>query len=175
MHTKYSDGILSVQELLKMCVSRHLKYVAVTDHDTTKGCKEAVEVGKSLGLHVIPGLEMSTEFPGQGGVHMLGYFPIDELDEVETFFKTLQEARYLRTKNILDNLKEKGVDISYDRVIEIAGEAAPGRPHIAKAMLEKGYISTFQEAFNKYLGEGKMKYICVLYCLVYQCLSHYIH
>lgn len=163
MHTKNSDGILSVEELLKMCSSRNLKYVAVTDHDTTKGVKEAIRIGKSLGLHVIPGLEMSTEFPGQGSVHMLGYFPVNQLDEVETFFKTLQEARYTRTKNILNNLKEQGVDISYERVIEIAGEAAPGRPHVAKAMLEKGYISTFQEAFNKYLGEGKMKYIFLLY------------
>lgn len=156
MHTNNSDGELSVKELMNLCKNRKLKYISITDHDTTKGIKEELIIGKELNIKIIPGIEISTKFENIGSVHILGYFPFEEIEEIEKYFKNIQNERYDRCKKIILKLKENGILIDYNRVLEISGKASPGRPHIAKALIENGYVKEFKEAFDKYLGEDRL-------------------
>jgi predicted metal-dependent phosphoesterase TrpH len=127
--------------------------MALTDHDTTDGVEEAMAEGRRLGVEVIPGVELGTD-SRSGDMHMLGLF-LDYQDA--TFQETMarfREGRIARVHKIVSNLAEVGVTINVDRVFEIAGEASVGRPHVAQALLEAGYITAMPEAFEKWLAYG---------------------
>jgi predicted metal-dependent phosphoesterase TrpH len=159
VHTSVSDGKYTPQEIVRKAAAIGLKYLAICDHDTVDGVAAAIEAAKNYpSLTVIPGVEMSTLAVGSE-VHMLGYF-IDYNDP--TFKKLLSElsdSRIGRAQAMVDKLREMGIDIEWSRVQELAGDGTIGRPHIANAMLEKGYVSTFKEAFDKYIAQGGPAYV----------------
>jgi len=159
LHTTSSDGTLSPTELVRLCVSRGLRVIAITDHDSTEGIAEAREaVSKFRDLVLIPGIELSTDVPG-GEIHMLGYF-ID-LDD-EDFQKTIagfRDDRVGRARKTVEVLNRLGLRITWERVLEIADGAAIGRPHIAQALVEKGYVRYKSEAFDKWLGKDGPAYV----------------
>ena len=158
-HTTYSDGSLTPTELIERAVSRGLEVLALTDHDCTDGTAEALEAAqKHPRLLFIPGVELSTDLPREE-VHVLGYF----LDWQNTRFQDrlahLRRSRMERGQKMLTKLKHLGIDISWQRVKEIAGDGAVGRPHIALAMMEAGHISSLEEAFDRYLGRNAPAYV----------------
>jgi 3',5'-nucleoside bisphosphate phosphatase len=153
LHTNKSDGRLSPTELVRLAHKGGVRRMALTDHDTTAGVEEAMAAGKDLGVEVIPGVELGTDSRG-GDLHMLGLF-LDYQDAAfqETMAR-FREGRIARVHTIVSNLADVGVDISVERVFEIAGEASVGRPHVAQALLEAGYIKSMPEAFEKWLAYG---------------------
>jgi len=158
-HSTYSDGSLTPTELIERAVSRGLEVLALTDHDCTDGIAEALEAArKHPGLLFIPGVELSTDLP-QEEVHVLGYFVDWQNPRFQDRLARLRRSRLERGQKMLDKLKHLGIDVSWQRVKEIAGDGAVGRPHIALAMLEAGHISSLEEAFDRYLGRNGPAYV----------------
>ena len=159
LHTTASDGMLEPEQLVDLAVERGLDTIAITDHDTLEGIQPAVlQAQRYEGFTVIPGIELSTHSPGSE-LHMLGYF-IDYLDPVLiSVCQRMRSDRLERARSMVSKLNNLGVNISWARVAEIAGRSNIGRPHIARALLEAGHISTFEEAFTLYLARGRPAYV----------------
>jgi predicted metal-dependent phosphoesterase TrpH len=159
IHSTASDGRLTPEEVVSKAATLGLKVISLTDHDSIEGIKPALEtVKKYPGLTLIPGVEISTEL-SDGEAHILGYF-IDYTDpDFEKELEKFRDSRTGRGRKMVDKLAALGIDISWPRVQEIAGDGAIGRPHIARAMLEKGYVKTFEEAFDKYIDHGGPAYV----------------
>jgi hypothetical protein len=159
LHTTASDGKLTPQELVRQAVELKLDVIAITDHDSVGGISPALEVAKSFPqLMVIPGVEINTDVP-KGEVHILGYFINYRNPEFNHALEELRNSRYERGKKMVARLAEIGVHIDWGRVLGLAGGGSVGRPHIAQAMLERGYISSLQEAFTKYIGRNGPAYV----------------
>lgn len=159
LHTTASDGLISPQELVGMAARLGLKVIAITDHDSVEGIGAALAASQAFpDLKVIPGVEISTDVP-QGEVHVLGYF-IDYRDpELLGELERLRNSRRVRAQRMLVKLAGLDIDIDWERVQEIAGDGSIGRPHIAQAMLEQGYVLTLKEAFLKYIGRDGPAYV----------------
>ncbi len=160
LHTTISDGTLPPAEIVRRAAAAGLDVIAITDHDNTDGLPEALEEAKRFPrLTVIPGVELSSEAP-EGEVHMLGYFTTEgsgnrKLQETILAFRDDRVGRAMR---MVDRLAELGMPLSWERVLAIAGEGTIGRPHIALAMVEKGYVGSVSEAFDKWLGRDMPAY-----------------
>jgi predicted metal-dependent phosphoesterase TrpH len=159
IHSSASDGRLSPEEVVRESARLGLKVIALTDHDTVAGVGPALSAARAFPeLMVIPGVELSTDEP-QGEVHVLGYF-IDYTDgELVARLDRMRGSRRERAQAMIDRLGDLGVSIEWARVQEIAGAGSVGRPHLAQAMLEKGYIGSLKEAFNNYIGRDGPAYV----------------
>ena len=158
LHTIASDGRLSPTELVGLVAGRGLKQVSITDHDSTEGLAEAFQAAEQFpGLRLIPGIELSTDVPGDE-IHMLGYFIKYEDEEFQGTLRRFRQGRVGRAREIVEKLAALGIKLEWERVQEIAGEGAVGRPHIALAMVEKGYCKEPKDAFPKYLGRNGLAY-----------------
>jgi len=159
LHTTASDGRYSPEDIVRMAVSRGAEIIAITDHDSVDGVLPALEAAKPFPkLKVIPGVEVSTDVP-HGEVHMLGYF-IDYSDPGLTKkLAELRNSRRVRARRMLEKLENMGIRIEWDRVQEIAGNGSVGRPHIARAMIEKGYVKSNKEAFSQFIGREGPAYV----------------
>ena len=156
-HSTASDGVYSPTELLHKAKEIGLRVLALTDHDTTEGLVEAARAARTLDVDLIPGIEINTDVSG-GEVHVLGYFPEFQRPEFQSVLKVLRDARERRGQRMVELLNEHGVNITWDRVREIA-QGSVGRPHVAKALQEAGYVQTIGEAFDKYIGNGCYAYV----------------
>ncbi|MDO8674189.1 MAG: PHP domain-containing protein, partial [Dehalococcoidia bacterium] len=153
-HTSASDGILSPASLVKLAAAKGVQILAITDHDSTHGVEEALAVARSFpNLLVIPGIEIGTDVPN-GEVHVLGYYVHYGDQAFQRKLEMLRNARLVRAQKMIARLAKMGVKIEWIRVQEIAGSGSVGRPHLAQAMFEKGYITSLQEAFTKYIGRN---------------------
>ena len=158
LHTTASDGRLTPTELINLVASRGLETIAITDHDSTEGLDEALEAGKAFPqLTVIPGMELSTDVPGNE-IHILAYFIPSNDKHLQETLQRFRQGRLRRAERMVEKLNDLGVRIEWQRVQEIAGEGAVGRPHIALAMVEKGYVSRTREAFDVYIGRNGPAY-----------------
>src|SRR4030042_1184344 len=154
LHTSAADGRLNPRELGELAAARGLKVIAITDHDSTAGIDAAFEAAKAFpSLTVIPGVEINTDIP-HGEVHILGYFIDYHQPDLQRTLATLRGARLDRAKKMVAKLEGLGISIEWERVLQLAKGGAVGRPHTAQAMYEKGYVSSFQEAFDRYLGRN---------------------
>jgi hypothetical protein len=154
LHSTASDGVHSPAWVVETAAARGLAALALTDHDTTDGLAEAREAADRLGLQLVPGIELSTDL-GKADVHLLGYGLDVDSKPLQEFLRWQREGRLARVQTIVRILRENGMPIEVDRVLQIAGEATVGRPHVARALLEKGYVASVQEAFDLWLGNGK--------------------
>ncbi|MBA7499699.1 5'-3' exoribonuclease [subsurface metagenome] len=159
MHSTASDGRLTPEDVVRKSAENGLTVIALTDHDTVDGIAPALVAAKAFPwLKVIPGIEISTDFPG-GEVHVLGYF-IDYTDpEFAARLERMRHSRRGRAQGMIAKLRDLGIHIEWQQVLEIAGSGSIGRPHIAQAMLDKGYIASIKEAFTKYIGRGGPAYV----------------
>ena len=159
IHSSASDGRFSPAEVVRKSAEAGLTVIALADHDNIDGIVPALEAAKDFPwLKVIPGVEISVDAP-EGEVHMLGYF-IDYTDQ--EFLANLEKmgnSRQKRAQGMLAKLANLGLTIEWERVKEIAGRGSVGRPHIATALLEKGYIASIKEAFTKYIGWSGPAYV----------------
>lgn len=154
-HSYFSDGSMSPLELIQEAKSQGLNGLSITDHDTIQAYPEALEIGKELGIQVIPGVEFSTHSQNQN-IHILGYAFDYRNEEIKQFCAKHQKRRLDRNLQILDKLRKHGMPV----ILEGLGEKGTmGRPHIAKALIEQGYVPDFQTAFDKYIGDGKICYV----------------
>jgi predicted metal-dependent phosphoesterase TrpH len=159
LHTTASDGRLSPAELVNLVVAQGLKKISISDHDTTEGLAEAYAAAHQFPeLEIIPGIELSTDIPGDE-VHMLGYFiQYDDLAFQERLLR-FRQGRVERARLMVEKLDSLGIHLEWDRVQEIAGDGAVGRPHIALAIVERGYCKEPRDAFPEYLARKGLAYV----------------
>lgn len=158
LHTTASDGQLSPTEVVCKALALGLTAIAITDHDTTEGVQEALSAAQNTGLEVIPGVEISTDLP-QNEVHILGYYVDPHGEALGQQLRRFRESRLNRAQRMVTKLARMGVSLEWNRVQQIANGAAVGRPHIARAMLEKGYASSLSDAFDRYIGRNGPAYV----------------
>lgn len=161
LHTTASDGSLSPAALVTLASQRGLRTIAVTDHDSTEGVEPALAAGRELGVEVLPGVEINTDL-ANGDVHVLGYL-LDLHDAVlQRHLTARRESRFDRGRLMVEKLRHLGIDVTWKRVQQIAGAAeggSVGRPHVAQALVEKSYVRSVQEAFEKYIGRDGPAYV----------------
>ncbi len=161
LHTTASDGRLAPEELIRLLVERGVKVAAITDHDSTEGLRAAIlEAQRHPGFELICGIELGAVLPAEDGdVHMLGYFLDIDNSAFQSSLMTFRDGRLERARGMVENLIRIGFQIEWERVIELAQGGAIARPHIAWALVEKGYFQSVQEAFDRYLGDEGMAYV----------------
>lgn len=158
-HSTASDGRFTPSEVVAKGAAAGLAVMALTDHDTTGGLEEALRAAADFpGLRVIPGIEISTDL-ADGEAHVLGYFIDYKNDGLQAALARFRGSRERRGRGMIEKLGEMGVHIDWERIREIAGEGSLGRPHIAQAMLEKGYIKSIADAFSGYIEHGGPAYV----------------
>ncbi|MCR4436204.1 MAG: PHP domain-containing protein [Clostridiales bacterium] len=155
-HTTASDGSMNPGALVRHARAKGLAAIAVTDHDTVDGIEEALEEGEKLGIEVVPGLEISVDYKPE--MHILGYFFNNTYKNIRGTLNRLKRSREVRNPKIIGKLNELGFCISLDEVKAEAKGEIVGRPHIAKVLMDKGYVKSIEEAFDKYLSSGKPAY-----------------
>lgn len=153
MHTNYSDGQHSPEELIMKVKEAGIDTISITDHDTVDAIAEGIEIGKHYGVEVIPGLEISSDIRDRE-VHILGYFIDPDNHELGEYLKFFRSERIKRAIRITEKLNALGLDLKLEDIMEVAKNSAVGRPHIAKAMVKKGLVSNYFEAFSKYIGNN---------------------
>jgi predicted metal-dependent phosphoesterase TrpH len=157
-HSTASDGEMAPAELVRFALERGLTTIALTDHDTCAGIDAALQAAQNTQLTVIPGVELSCDV-SQTEVHVLGYF-IDWHDEYfESMLVKFRDGRFGRAEKMVKKLNALGMNISFERVKQIAGDASIGRPHVAQVLLEGGHIENMTEAFDKYIGRNGPAYV----------------
>lgn len=162
MHSTRSDGRLTPTELVEVLAQREVDIAALTDHDTTEGLDEAIAAAAAHPtLRIVPGIEISASHPTKDNsdIHLLGYF-VDRADAaLQQQLTTLREEREERGLRMLDNLARLGYPLDWERVRELADGASIGRPHIAHAMVERGYLATYKDAFDGLLNNGGAAFV----------------
>lgn len=167
-HSIRSDGFLSPSKVVERAHGNGVKVLALTDHDTMSGIPEALEAAHKFGMRIIPGVEISTMFSprGESGseepVHVLAYYSScgpTRCEELEKFLANIRDGRYLRAKNMVLKLNNLKLPLKWEHVAKIAGKGvAPGRLHVARAMVEAGHVENLRQAFARYLYDGGPAY-----------------
>ncbi len=158
MHTTFSDGSYTPEELLRYCKEKNLRAVAVTDHDTVTSYDEAKAAADKYGIELIPGIEISCQFE-PGTLHILGYFLNPKDPGLLKGLEELQKARAERNPMIIEKLNKLGLKITLEEVIAQSGGDQVGRPHFAQVLIKKGYVKNNEQAFRNYLGKGASAYV----------------
>ena len=158
LHTTFSDGTHSPTEVVHFAHDAGVTTLAITDHDTVEGIPESLSAGNSLGIEIIPGIELSSRFEGRE-IHILGYL-FDWKNATLLDRLTKQRAsREQRNPLVVEKLNELGLELSYEEVKTKAGAGSVGRPHIAEVLVEKAYVKTTKEAFDRYIADGRPAHI----------------
>jgi len=158
VHSTASDGSYRPAEVVRLAKDAGLQAMALTDHDTTDGLAEAVAAGAELGVEVIPGVEISAQFTDDT-MHILGYCIDYQSGKLAERLAVLKLARKERNPKIVAKLNALGLAINMEQVERLSGGGQVGRPHIARALLESGYVSSMQQAFDIFLGYGGKAYV----------------
>jgi predicted metal-dependent phosphoesterase TrpH len=150
-HTTASDGTLSPRELVRAAVRRGVRVLAITDHDSTDGLAEALdEATRHPPLTIVPGLEINCDVPG-AEVHILGYYVDEAAAWFQDFLRAQRAERVARVHRIAGRLAELGMPIDPAEVFAIVKEGSAGRPHVAQVMVQRGYVKSVREAFDRWL------------------------
>ena len=158
IHTHFSDGSFSPQEVVEGAIKNSLLAISITDHDSLEGIAPALIASRKYQLEIVPGVELTAEVDNKE-VHILGYY-IDQDDKgLQDKLKMLRRVRAERAEKMIEKLQELGVGISFSKVEEMAKGGAMGRLHLARVILQAGYVNSLEEVFKKYIGEGGPAYI----------------
>ncbi len=161
IHTNYSDGLFDPIQVIKLARERGLDGIAITDHDTISGIEEAknyIESNYKGNFSLVPGIEFGCIDEGEE-IHILAYFIDYKNPELLDLIAKLKLSRINRSKKIIQKLNELGIPISFDEVLKETKDNLIGRPHIARALIKKGYSKDIANAFDKYIGVGKPAYV----------------
>lgn len=156
-HTIHSDGALSPLDLLTRAKEVGLHVLSITDHDTINALEELSSIPTVDGVEIIPGVELSTSCNG-GEIHILGYFVDVRNKNLLESLTVFREERLKRVERIVDKLNQMNIPLTVESVLATAGNGAVGRPHVANAMVNEGLAASYQQAFNKYIGDGRPAY-----------------
>ena len=159
LHTTASDGRISPDEIVRQAAQDGVEIIAITDHDTVNGIESALSAARGFpSLTVIPGVEINTDVP-HGEAHVLGFF----IDYAQPWFQQrlemLRQSRLVRARRMLKKLSELGMPLEWQHIEKLAAGGAVGRPHIALALTERGYVSTIRQAFDLYIGREGPAYV----------------
>ncbi len=157
-HSNRSDGTFTPAEVVHLAAERDLDVIALTDHETTDGLDEALATGAAAGVEVVPGVELSAEHE-HTSVHVLCYWMDPANDELRTELGRLHDERFRRGERMVERLQELGLPVSFERVREIAAGDNIVRPHVAQAMVEAGVVETEQDAFDRYIADGRPAHV----------------
>lgn len=157
MHSTFSDGTCTPEELVAIGAKLGLRGMALTDHDTTDGVPRFLEAARAAGLRALTGVEVSAD-PPSGTMHVLGYGVAPDHSRLIEHLKWIREGRDARNREILHKLNQLGIRITMADVRKFATEEVVARPHFAQALIEKGHARDKKDAFNRYLGRGKPGY-----------------
>lgn len=158
VHSTASDGVLTPSEVVGLAAERGLGAIALTDHDTLGGVTEAQQAAAGSGLEVIAGVEVSSE--GEwGDLHILGYYVNPASDPLREMTQAMRDARMGRARKMVELLGELGMPLEWEEVRALAGGESVGRPHVARALLSRGYVATLQDAFDRFLANGGPAYV----------------
>lgn len=157
-HTNRSDGTFEPAELIRLAAERALDAVGVTDHDTTDGLREAEAAGDEHGVEVVPGVEFSAEHLG-ASVHVLCYWMDASHEGFQAELSRLRDDRFRRGELMVEKLQALGFDLSFERVREIAKGGNIVRPHLAQAMVEAGIVASEEEAFERWIADGRPAHV----------------
>jgi predicted metal-dependent phosphoesterase TrpH len=144
--------------LVELAKRSHLEALAITDHDTVAGNVEALRAGTEFGLEVIPGVEISAD-SAAGTIHIVGLLIRPDDEEMESVLRELRLFREERNRKMIARLAELGVHVTFQELAMEAGGDLVGRPHFAALLTKKGYVKTYQEAFDIYLKSGGKAYL----------------
>ncbi len=157
-HSNASDGEHSARELVQLALARGLDVLALTDHDSIAGIDAALDAARGTPLEVIPGVELSADVES-AEVHVLGYFMDWRDAHFLTMLEKFREGRIGRAEKMIAKLNALGAAVTFARVQEIAGDGSMGRPHVAQALVESGFVATINEAFDQYLSRNAPAYV----------------
>lgn len=158
-HTTASDGLLSPEALVQAVQAAHLDVFSITDHDTLDALAEAETHARGRGLRLITGIELSAMWRKKFELHLLGYFFDPADSHLLGFLRERREARRVRLTAMLNRLRGVGIAIAAEDVLALARDGNVGRPHLARVLVQRGFVSSPDEAFERYLGEGKPAYV----------------
>jgi len=158
VHSIWSDGTQTPEEIVAAALEKGLTAVAVADHDTVAGVRPALEAAEGTALTVVPAAEISTEYQA-AEVHILGYYFDLKDPRLADTFRYVRSSRLLRGEEIAGKLRALGIELTLGEIEAESDGDTLGRPHVAAALLRKGYVSTLQEAFDRYIGAGRPAYV----------------
>ncbi|HEX5725510.1 MAG TPA: PHP domain-containing protein [Longimicrobiaceae bacterium] len=160
IHSHASDGQLPPAGVVRAAVAGRLDVIAITDHDTGSGVREAVEAARGLPVRVIPGIELSTQHDGVE-LHVLGYHIDPQSDAVQRHQNGAIGRRAERMRQMVHKLQEMGIAVEFEEVVAAAGPegSSLGRPHLARTLHAKGHTRSVGEAFDKYLKDGGSAFV----------------
>jgi len=158
LHTTHSDGSFSTREVMTFAKQAGVTALAITDHDIVAGIAEATAIGTELGIEVVPGVEISSRL-GESELHILGYFLNWTDPLLAQRLSSLRDSRHTRNPKIVQRLNELGIPITYEEVRALAGTESVGRPHIARLLMEKKFVTSAKEAFDRYLANGRPAFV----------------
>ena len=158
LHTTHSDGSFSTRDVMAFAKQAGLTALAITDHDIVEGIAEATAIGAELGIEVVPGVEISSRL-GESELHILGYFLNWTDPLLAQRLSTLRDSRHTRNPKIVQRLNELGIPMTYEEVRALAGTESVGRPHIARLLMEKKFVTSAKEAFDRYLANGRPAFV----------------
>ena len=159
LHTTASDGASTPAELVEKCIELDLETIAVTDHDNVTSVEEVQQLGQKKGLKVVPGIEIST-YRGEAEYHILGYYIDLDNDALLGLTETILDSRVERTHKMIEKLTEMGYPLQFEDIKKYATGVSLGRPHVARAMVDKGYIEEIGDAFTKeFIAGGGKAYV----------------
>lgn len=163
VHSTASDGSLSPRQLIDLSVQAGLAAISITDHDSIDGCREIIETGTPLPIEFMTGVEVSAaypvEFPRSGSLHILGYGIDINHPALNEHLKNQQQSRNQRCPQIVQRLNDLGIPLRLDEVVVLSGGDQVGRPHIARALKKNGWVTSVNEAFDKYIGKQGPAYV----------------
>jgi predicted metal-dependent phosphoesterase TrpH len=154
LHTRFSDGTFTPEQVADRAHAEHLAAISLTDHDTVEGCERMRAACQDRAIEFIPGTELTAE-AGSHEVHILGYLIDTSADELLQTLANFQAVRRNRIVEIVERLNAVGVPLTVEQVMTLADCRAPGRPHVARALVRQGHCSAYDEAFERYLKKGR--------------------
>ena len=154
LHSIYSDGTFTPTEILNYAKELSLSCISITDHDTVNGLDEAFKAAAELDIELIPGIELSSSYKRKE-IHILGYFIDYKAEWFLDKLKSFRRSRKLRFLEMVKKLRERGIEVDYEKILNDNPQAAIGRLHLGKAVYEEGHASSIREVFDRYLGDGK--------------------
>ncbi len=158
-HTTASDGTFTPTQLVNEAARRGVRVLAVTDHDSTDGLAEALAAAAAHPLlEIVPGIEINCDVPG-AEVHVLGYCMDYHAGWFQEFCRAQREERRRRVHAMTARLAELGMPVDPEEVLALVQEGSAGRPHVARAMVQRGYVKSVREAFDKYLASGRPAHV----------------
>ncbi len=158
IHTNQSDGLLPPERVVQLAARAGLCTISITDHDEVGALETAVTTGNELGVEVISGVELSVAHNGFD-IHILGYLLDFHHPRLLKFLAYFQSERVQRVHRILEKLEAQGHAVPLEAVLRKAGPGSIGRPHIADALVEAGHVSSYYEAFNRFIADGKPAFV----------------